>query len=344
MNAPHPAVPLHDPVAPELRRHWAAARLSPLWESTNGGFGDGGPLETAQIWRWQQTRPVLLETAKIVAPSIVERRVLQMFDPERAGGSEASTGLINGTLQAMMPGEVARPHRHTMNALRFILEGDGAETIVNGKACPMHPGDLILTPAMTWHEHVNRTQTPALWVDILDVDLIRLLGLARFFPGPVPGQPTRIDDAAFSAVGVVPAGVDPAEHTYSPVFRYPWTDVVKALAEAPAEADGSRRVRYVNPLTGGACMALVDCSVTELPASGATTPRRSTASALCTVVAGEGVSTIGEKRLEWAEGDTFTIPQHSWCHHQASRGPARLFVASNREVFQRLGLLVEETQ
>src|SRR5258705_9719111 len=137
-----------------------------------------------------------------------------------------------------------------MNALRFVLEASGATTIVDGKPCPMEEGDLILTPGRTWHEHIQQGQAPIVWLDALDVPFQRYMGTGAFEGGPVTDMPETVADAAFAAANVVP-DTNYTTKDYSPVFRYPYATAAAAVAVAPPARDGSRRVRYVNPLTGG---------------------------------------------------------------------------------------------
>jgi gentisate 1,2-dioxygenase len=250
--------------------------------------------------------------------------------------------MLTGSLQTLLPGERARPHRHTMDALRFALTGEGAETIVDGKPCPMEPGDLILTPGWTWHEHIHHGAEPVIWLDVLNLMLHETFATARFQPGPVREAEAQYDDAAFAVANMVPV-MGWQNRSYSPVFRYPWAAAVEAVAAAPAAPDGSRRARYVNPMTGGSCMALIDCSVLELPGALETAPFRSSAGAICSVVEGVGISTFEDgSQIDWAPRDTFTLPPNQKVVHRAGPAGARLFVASDRAAYERLGLLREE--
>jgi hypothetical protein len=69
-----------------------------------------------------------------------ERRVLVLENPGLRGASSITRTLYAG-LQLILPGEVAPSHRHTQSALRFVLEGKGAYTAVDGERASMHPGD-----------------------------------------------------------------------------------------------------------------------------------------------------------------------------------------------------------
>ena len=336
-----PLPPEAEAVSVELRKLWAEQDLIPLWESTNGAVGQSA--ERPRHWQWERLRPIMLETAKIKLPSIVERRVLQLVNKSIVSGpAEAATGLMNATIQALMPGELARAHRHSMNALRLVLEGQGAETVVNDKPCAMVVGDLITTPAWTWHEHRHHGSVPVIWLDILDAGLHVALGEARFEPGPIRGAARAIADTLFTAPCILPALEATWEAPYSPVFRYPWADAVRALAAAPTGPDNARHVRYVNPLTGGPCMALIDCQVAEIAGGTRTVAFRTSASSICSVVEGEGTSQIGDTRVSWRQKDVFTVPAHTWVSHEAQNGVARIFMAQNSEVYRRLGLLAEE--
>ena len=230
-----------------------------------------------------------------------------------------------------------------MGALRFVLSGTGAETVVDGKHCPMHPGDLILTPGMTWHQHEHHGGEPAIWLDILDVNLHRALGTARFQPGPMHDQPRTLDDANYATGGYLPDVGVPGDHATSPMFRYDWPTAKAAVDRAPVRPDGSRRIKYVNPVTGGTCLGLMECQLIHVPAGHATAPYRTTATGVCSVVAGSGSSTVEDTHHTLAEKDVFTLPQHAWISHTGGEDGLYLFVASNDEVYRRLGLLhVEE--
>jgi gentisate 1,2-dioxygenase len=267
--------------------------------------------------------------------------VLTLVDPAAEGHAAGTTTNLTAALQILMPGESARPHRHSMNALRFVLDGAGAVTRVDGRDCPMAEGDLVITPGWSWHEHVHHGSAPIVWLDALDAPLHRHLGTDAFEPGPVHDVPVHADEAAFAMPSIVPELADPPP-SHSPVFRYPWGEAARAVAAAPRWKDGARRVRYVNPLTGGPVMSLLDCYLTQIEAGAETIPFRTTGNAVAAVVEGRGTSRIGEKTLRWGPKDVFSMPHGNWIAHSADGGPARLFVVSDRDVLRRLDLLKEE--
>jgi gentisate 1,2-dioxygenase len=323
------------------REAMRGAHLVPLWESPTAYKPDrhGGP---AHIWRWRVTRPIMMQTATVASPAVVQRRALSLVDPRsKSPMDESTTRLINAALQMLLPHERAKPHRHSMNALRFVLEGAGAEMIVDGKRCPMTPGDLIITPQWCWHEHVADTGVPTIWMDILDFDLHLFFGTFDFQPGPVVDLPSRVPDAAFRSANVLPCIASEA-HACSPVFRYPLADASLALEAAPIGADGTRRVRYVNPLNGRPAMTTLDCTLVQIETSRPTRRFRSSASVVCVAIEGCGESRIGEQVIEWEPNDVFTLPQWNWITHRVQAERARLFMVSNREVYERLSLLTEE--
>lgn len=322
-------------------QRWHAARLAPLWESPNAHKAPPAPLDS-HIWRWAETRPLVDLAFQETSPASVQRRVLQMLSPHSSSlADEFTCGNVLAALQCLLPGETARPHRHTMNALRFLLEGSGAVTLVDGKECPMAFGDLILTPGMCWHEHRHDGKDPVVWLDVLDVPLHQSLGTVVFQPGPIGEKPVTMSDAAFAVPNIVPCAIS-GRRDHSPVFRYPYADAVRALAHAPLSPDGARRVRYINPLNGDGAMALLETTMMQLDSGGQTLPARTNANLVCTVVEGHGETRAGDQAFSWGPRDTFTVPQHNWFSHHASEAGARLFVVSDTDVMRRLGVLSEE--
>jgi len=315
---------------------WREAHVSALWRSTVAHREKMA--EPAHIWRWRQMEPLIDRAIEATGMAAAERRVLNLANPCFSSG-DTTTRNLTGGLQVLLPGEAARPHRHSMNALRFVMQGSGAVTVVDGRRCAMEEGDFLLTPGGCWHEHRHEGQGRIVWFDALDVPLHRHLGTADFQHGPAPARPEMPGDEVCVVPNVVPEGLPPADH--SPVFRYPWAWVKQALQFAPFAADGSRRVRYVNPLTGGPVMSLIDCSVMELEPGRPTLPVRSSAESIAVVVEGEGRSRIGDDVLEWREKDILTLPKGVWITHDAA-ARSRLFLVSDREILRRLDLLSEE--
>jgi len=323
----------------DIRRAWQEANLKPLWESAVAHKSRDGEL-APHHWRWKQIRPLVDEAVKVTSPAAVERRVLTLTDPSNDAGTGSTTTNLTAALQILLPGEKARPHRHTMNALRFVIEGGGASTIVDGKDCPMEEGDLVITPGWTWHEHVHHGSAPIIWLDALDAPLHRYLGTDAFEPGPTHDLPNIPSDAAFATPNVVP---DLGEQitSFSPVFRYPWAAARTAVSVAPRSKDGSRRVRYINPINGGSTMPLMDCYLTQIDGGTETIRFRSTSSAVCLVCEGRGESRIGENTFQWEAHDVLSLPHGNWITHKAYE-TATLFLVTDRDTLRRLDLLKEQ--
>ncbi len=328
----------------ELIEALAAVHAQPLWDRYMQLATRAPQLsEPAHVWRWRDMLPFIERAVREVRMEDAERRVLLLTNPAFGGRAVTTTNLSAG-LQILEPGERALAHRHTLSALRFVMSGTGATTIVDGKRCPMAEGDLILTPTWTWHEHVNEGRERVVWFDGLDLPLAQHLDsiFLQLGPASAPAQDlSRVPDEVLEKGGVLPAGELP-KAGYSPQFRYPWASALQALQRLSARPDGSKLLRYTNPATGGAVMPTLDCYLLELAAGRATVPVRSTSNAVCVVAEGEGESRVGDEKIAWTRGDIFTLPHWQWVSHQA-RQQARLFMMTDRELLDKIGYLREET-
>lgn len=325
-----------------IRQQWREAGLDPLWERKDSR-GDPELRNRPNVWEWSTVRPLIQEAIEVVSPADVERRVLSFNSPAwQVTGDmydRSAIPTISTALQILMPGESARPHRHSMGALRFVLEGNGAITTTDGKACQMEEGDLVLTPSWRWHEHYHGGTEPIIWMDVLDSPLHRYLGTDEFEPGPTGRLPDLLEDEVFSTPGIVPeVGMEASQHSL--LFRYPFEDVLNALKAAPQAADGSRKVRYVNPVTGGSVLEMLDCYMVQLEPGQATSPFITNSNCVCNVVSGSGTTQLGKHTVNWQEKDIFTLPQNNSIIHASDEG-AMIFVVSDRQIYKKLGLLKE---
>ena len=324
----------------DFRSAMKNAHVSSLWELQNPDSGQ--PVEIPHSWQWDELDPLLDIAVEQTDMENAERRVLVLENPSYKDTHRRGASLnMVVNLQVLMPGETARPHRHRLNALRFIIEGDGtAVTVVDGIPCPMHAGDFVLTPGWCWHEHTHKGKRRAVWLDALDAQLQRHLCTNEFEPGPSNDMPAPRTEEAYVTAGITPEVME-HDKPYSPIFRYPLVKVVNAMASMPMVADGSRRIRYTNPLTGGPAMPGLDCYM-QAPGSSDTREYRTNANMMCLVVDGEGSSQIGQTNLSWRKNDIFSLPRGNWISHRASSEGAMLFQLTDREILSRLDYLREE--
>ncbi len=300
-------------------------------------------------WRWRDIRPMLLGAAQLVGIDQAERRVLVLCNPGLAGEYAITPTLFAG-LQIINPGETAPSHQHTPSALRFIVEGRGAYTTVEGVKCAMEPGDLIITPAMRWHDHGHEGKEPVVWLDGLDIPLVRAFDASwgsPTRPATAPVTPTDSSADEFTAAGLVPR-TSRYPDTGFPQVRWPWRTVRGALAALAASAPPRAPVvlRYVNPTTGKPPLPTMGAEAQWLRPGGRTRAERRTSSAVYHVVEGEGESRVDNAAFAWAPGDTFVAPACAWVEHRcASRTiPACLVQFNDEPAVRALGLWDEEVR
>jgi gentisate 1,2-dioxygenase len=303
--------------AGDLVERAGAVNVRPLWTNTLA-HGANRRNPAPMQWRWSEISALIDEAAAMTSTDVVERRVLSLVDPAYPENGTASTRNLNAGFQVLLPGERARPHRHSMNAIRFVVEGSGATTVVDGIPCPMNFGDLVLTPGWTWHDHVHEGSERIVWLDVLDGQLHRFLETDAFEPGPIHD--------------LVPP--------QSAMFYYPWQSAVDALGATELGEDRMRRVRYIDPVTGGAVMSTLDCALWEIGAGVSTRAASSTAHHICAVVEGSGSTQAGDTTIRWQPRDVFSLPAGQPVRHIAD-DRTRIFVVSDSEVLRRLDLLVE---
>ena len=327
--------------------------LTPLWRELHALVPQHpkSPCVPA-YWQYEQIRPFIMRSGEVITAEEAVRRVLILENPALPGLSCITQSLYAG-LQLIMPGEVAPSHRHTQSALRFIVEGSGAYTAVNGERTTMHPGDFIITPSMTWHDHGNDADVPVVWLDGLDIPLIRYLDAGFAENSTEKSQLiTAKEGASFAKFGYNMAPVRSSKSPFgatSPIFSYPYERSREALHKLeqlePIDAWDGVKLRYINPLTGGSPMPTMATFMQRLPAGFTGLPYRQTDGAIFSVVEGTGSVTIehaGKTTVfNFSPRDHFVIP--SW--HTAklsSTAGCVLFSYSDRPVQQALSIHREE--
>ena len=318
-----------------------AYRMDAAW-ARPPGFVPEPPDEGPAVWHWRDVREPLLRSANLIGTREVERRILSLVQGTK----------LTSNLQLVMPGEIARAHRHTMAALRMIIESEGAYTVVEGDLLPMAPGDLVTTPNWTWHDHANVTGAPAIWLDGLDVPLVAGALGARLQEGyPEDAQRPR-EDADVSLLKYGTGGLLPAWENwgqpYSPLFHYPWARAKAALDGLAAVETGSPFdgviMQYTNPTSGGPVMPTIACYCQVLKPRQRTRSHRHTSAAIYHVIEGEGYSVVDGTRLDWETKATFCVPQSSFHEHvnASPSQPAYLFSYTDDPVYRSLALYREE--
>jgi gentisate 1,2-dioxygenase len=334
-----------EPTSAEFLEAMARENVKPLWDLYKGLNTREPRFLEPMVWHWAEMEPLIARASAEVDMAHAERRALMLSHPGLAG-TTFTTPTLSAALQILEPGEHAHSHRHTLAALRFVITGDGAVTSTDGKSCLMEPGDLVLTPAWTWHKHHHPGQQRAVWLDGLDAPLCAALGTVFFEHGPGPEDhdlASKEADQALSGAGVLPqSDVNPHPHLYSPLFRYPWPSVDAALAAMAPAQDGSRRVRYVNPTDGGPVMPTIDCFAERFEVGKPTQMSRTTSTAIAIVVEGEGSSQVGSRRFDWKKNDIFTLPRWQWVQHTATSAPASIFLMTDRAFVASIAQLREE--
>ncbi len=249
-------------------------------------------------------------------------------------------------LQLILPGEVAPSHRHTQSALRFIVEGQGAFTAVDGERTTMHPGDFVITPAWTFHDHGNPGQSPVIWLDVLDIPLVRFLdaGFAERNPIDVPPVTKPAGDSlARFGENLLPVEYAPVAGA-SPILSYPYERSRAALEQLRSKVNDHHgvKLRYSSP-GGGYPLPTIAAFLQLLPAGFRGRGSRATDGTIYNVVEGRGRSLVGDEMIEWGPKDVFVVP--SWCRvaHEAD-SDAVLFSCSDRPVQKVLGLWREELE
>jgi gentisate 1,2-dioxygenase len=325
-----------------------AKHMYGLWELASQMTPNPQPKAIPYMWPWSELEPIIKASGELV-PVGEERRALQLFNPG-LDGRWATTNNLIAAVQLLLPGEVARAHRHTPTAIRFIIEGSGAYTAVDGERVYMEPGDLILTPSWSWHDHGNETDKPIIWMDGLDIPLIASLDAMFFqFYSQAQVPATRPPNASKQLHGHAHLGPTwiKEKPQASPLLLYSWQQARAAL-DAMRDQEGSPNdgicLEYRHPQTGGPVMPTMSCKIQMLRPGERTRAHRHTGSAVYHVVEGEGETIIDGERFKWTKGSI--IAQPSWALHEHANTSASkdavLFSINDSPVLEALGLYYEE--
>lgn len=299
-------------------------------------------------WAWSDIRPIMDRASELVATGPdAERRVVQLIHPALAA-TRAASHTLTANVQMVLPGEIAPSHRHTTAAIRFIIEGAAAVTIINGEPVEMKPGDLVLTPGGVWHGHINESAGPMLWMDTLDRPIVAALRQTHQESYETTLQPlTKRQDDSWTRYGAGHLRALGAKaHPISPLFLYPWAETEAALHRL-ARFDGDPyddiAFDYVNPTTGGPVMPTIGCRIQMIRRGIRTKAHRHSSVSVYHVFRGTGATVVDGIQVDWKRGDFFVVPPYAWHeHHNASDENCVLFSTTDHPVLDVLRLYREE--
>lgn len=329
--------------------------LGPLWAMIQGVITKEPATDAVPyLWKWSVIRDRVMRSGELVTPERGgERRVIYLENPglKAKGIPLAVTRTLYVGIQLLLPGEVAPSHRHIQGAIRFILEGEKAYTVVEGEKVYMEKGDFILTPQWTWHDHGHEGTEPMIWMDGLDVPLLDQLKISFFEPYPEYQQPVRYP-ANYSARryggGMMrPVGARRGGKEYpSSLILYTWEQTKRALdamSELEPDPYDGYALEYINPNNGESADARIGSWMQKLTPGMRTKAHRHVSSVVYHVKEGRGYTVINGERFDWETGDFFVVPPWMWHEHvNTGESDAYLFSINDRPVMEKLGLEREE--
>jgi gentisate 1,2-dioxygenase len=340
MNVPKEIAELNE----LLRGRW----VSGLWNLDHAERqADPKTRVKPHLWKWQAIYDSLLQAREkiSVASGSVERRVIRLVNPGMPE-TEMTSHTMLLSFQLIQPGEVAPGHRHTMAAFRFILQGKGAYTNVDGQKMVMEEGDLILTPQWSWHEHAHEGDEPMVWIDGLDVPFVQALQVVSFQPYRQGRLPVSEGLDPITDYGMT-RPVGKTDTPNMPFLHYHWRDIypsLQRLARGNGNLHDGAALEYVNPAAGGSTLPTLSCWIQMLRAGERTQAHRHTSTSIYHAFRGSGTTLINGEPFHWEKGDTFIVPLWSWHEHANGSGKeeAILFSMHDLPILKAFGLYREE--
>lgn len=318
--------------------------LVPLWPNLRALLPPDKPQPNtrATAWSYQALRPLLMKAGELTPIVKAERRVLVLANPGHGLEKMQASAAIYLGMQLLLPGEWAPAHRHTPNAVRMIVEGEGAYTTVNGEKSPMSRGDLILTPTGLWHEHGHDGDKPVIWLDVLDLPLVYYMEASYHIDGERQAIKPGRGDRAYSRSGVVPTNVFQRQDSAYPMLRYPWVEVRAALEALAADEPDLEAVQvtYVNPETGADAQNILGYYALMLrPGQTLELPVRSPA-AVFHVIEGSVRIRVEDQTFTLTEADTCCSPGYSAVSllTLAADKSTFIFIADETPLHRKLGV------
>lgn len=315
----------------------------PLWTIKGALTPEPITAMVPRVWRYEEVRALISRAGELISAEDAERRALSLKNPGTADYEiSRATDTLWAAVQMVLPGEIAPAHRHTPAALRYIIEGSGAYTAVDGRRCEMEVGDFVITPNWSWHEHGNDGDVPMIWLDGLDLSIVHAMH-AVFVERPDDAVASRPMPPAALSTGTLRPAIEMWEP--APTLVWKLSDALAAL-DALQEAEGDPfddlRIEYCDPQTHGPALPTMAAYIQRLRRGRQTRAHRHTASTVYHVISGEGRTLADDTRLEWAQGDTFAIP--SWAlhrHEPLGDQDALLFSYTDEPAVRALGLFRE---
>ena len=316
----------------------------PLWPSLRAVLPPRVPTRRTQptCWPYQSLRPLLMQAGELTPMHKAERRVLVLANPGHGLDKMQASAAIYLGMQLLLPGEWAPSHRHTPNAVRMVVEGEGAWTTVDGEKCPMQRGDLILTPTGLWHEHGHDGDQPVVWLDVLDLPLVYYTETSYAGEGQRQDVKPGRGDQAYSRGGLLPTPVYARSQQAYPLLRYPWSDARAALLALGQDRPDLEAVQlsYVNPETGADALNILGFYALMLrPGQTLRLPSRSPAQVFH-VIEGSVDAQIMDSRFQLAEADTCCAPGYEAVTlvNRHPDSPAFVFIADEGPLHRKLGV------
>ena len=337
----------------QLYRGFERELLVPLWTEI-GDLMPRSPKSKAEphLWRWDRLKELAAQAGRIVPVGRGgERRAIALANPS-LGGRPFATPTLWAAIQYLMPGEDAPEHRHTQHAFRFVVEGEGVWTVVNGDPVRMSRGDFLPQAGWNWHAHHNAATEPMAWIDGLDIPFSYYTESQFFEVGRerVDAHEKATPDRSRSEriwghPGLRPVS-QPDATSATPLLAYRWVDTDRALTDQlTLEAEGHgvtlspghAAVRYTNPTTGRDVLPTIRAEVHRVCAGAQTRVRREVGSSVVQVFDGTGRVSVGDHSWDVSRGDLFVVP--SWAPFSAQANSAAnldLFRFSDAPIFEAL--------
>lgn len=307
-----------------LYADFARNSTAPLWTQTTDLMPPvPAPAAVPYVWKWSELLDIAQRSGELVPVGRGgERRAIGLANPGLAPTAYA-TPTLWCAIQWLGPRETAPEHRHAQNAFRFVIEGEGVWTVVDGDPVAMRRGDLLMTPGWCFHGHHNETDEPMAWIDGLDVPLAHDLDFGFFEFGPesvtdTSTPPVSRSERLWAHPGLTPLSVRESPGS-TPIAAYRWEHTDRALTEqllleqeghTATVEPGHAAIKYTNPATGGDVLPTIRCEFHRLRAGTATAPRREVGSSIWQVFQGDGRVTLGTEERDLTTGDLFVVP--SW--------------------------------